>query len=706
MSEISIRQHTVNGFQIRICAEWDKPDFLDFLARLSDEATLANGTLLQGGRNRVVHTRVVCGGIAREIVVKTYGKPNFFQNLFSPRGKRSKAERAFDAAIALHGNGVGTPAPVALVERRENGRVVESRFISEYVPELSDFRRELRIELTQKKDAARLMALIESVARAIRKFHDAGVIHRDLGNQNIGLVRNPDGSTRVFFLDLNRARIFPPKSLTDQQRGKDLSRLDIPSGIFNEFLLIYGASKVCRNAESKARRIFGIHAFLRPFRHPIREYRLRKLDRQPLIFRGSALRTFRRNLWVWDERSAQAISLFSARERRFFRPASNVLSAIFQIALRGFSLHKAFRELDRNSFSESVDFAKTFGIALEENPETWATQVAYLDELQGEQRLPVLLRIYHHKGDAHRKRAVACAREFHRRGNAVALALVQDRNALLRPESWRKMLEYVFAETQDFADFYEVGHAVNRGKWGVWNFNDYLKLLAPALDAKRRFPHIRLTGPACIDLDLHSLPALLGKIPEGCFDALSQHLYVDRRGAPENFQGQLDTVGKCALHRAFARVYRCREEKIIISEVNWPLLHTGPWSPVGLLFPNTGPWESPPSVSEGDYAKFMIRYWLSAIASGHVSRLYWWRLAARGYGLIDDTGTPEKWRPRPAFEVLKSWLKHLSDARFERRVEGLPNGEFALEFSRRDGSRFLAKWTRETLPEQIEEKNA
>lgn len=699
MPEIPVCQYSVKSFRIRVRAEWDSPDFSDFLMRLSDEATLSGGSLLQGGRNRVVRTRVSVNGVEREIVVKTYGKSSFFQNLFSSRGKKSKAERAFDAALALHGNGVGTPVPVALVERRENGQIVESHFVSEYIPELSDFRRELHLDLTQKKNAERLMALIESVARAVRKFHDAGVIHRDLGNQNIGIVRNADGSARVFFLDLNRSRVFPPKSLTDEQRGKDLSHLDIPSGIFNEFLLIYKATKACRKAESKARKLFGIHAFLRPFRHPIREYKLRKLDGQPFIFRGSSLRAFRRNLWVWDERSAQAISLFSARDRLFFRPLSNILSAIFQATFRGFSFRKNFHRLNRESFSEPVRFAGTFGIALEENPDTREAVRNYLDRLQGDLRIPVLLRIYHHKGFEHRKRAVAWARELHERGNPVALALVQDRDALLRPDSWEKMLRYVFSETQDFAEFYEIGHAVNRGKWGIWDFRDYAKLLAPALEARRRFPHIRLTGPACIDFDLHSLPALLGKVPHGTFDSLSQHLYVDRRGAPENRQQGFGITEKCALHRAFARVYRCRKEKIIVSEVNWPLLNTGPWSPVGLLFPNSGPWESPPSVPENDYAKFMLRYWLLAIAGGHVSRLYWWRLDAHGYGLIDDAGGTENWRERPAFHVLKEWLKTLSDARFERRLDGLPDGHFGLEFSRGNGSRFTVKWTIDSMPE-------
>ena len=675
MPEISIRQHSRNAYLIRLPAEWDAPKFADLPSLLSDPAMLSCGKRFR-----------LPGNATREGVVRTCENPE-------------RAEQAFNAALALTRIGATTPRPIALVERRENGRLIEGHVICEYIPGLSDFRRELAYEIHEKRDCESLMKLIEELARTVRKLHDAGILHGNLNNRNIGIVRRTDGSRRLFFLGLDNTRVLPPQTLTNEQRGRDLAALDIPSGIFNEFLVLYGANKACRKAETQARRQASKQALLRLLRHPIRAWEQGDTDKLPALFRLAAIRRRQRKLWVWDERSSQPAPLLASKDRRLLRPARNVISAAFQILSRGFSVHKAFRELSRKSFSESVPFEGTFGIALEENPETMDAQLAYLAELQGERRLPVLLRVYHHKGSEHHERVIRCARELHSRGNPVALALVQSSDALLRPESWEKMLDDVFEATHAFADFYEIGHAVNRGKWGIWDFRDYPRLLTPALKAKQRFPHIRLTGPACIDFDLHSLPALLGKIPKNTFSALSQHLYVDRRGAPENRQGQFDCVAKCALHRAFARVYRCVEEKIIISEVNWPLLNTGPWSPVGLLFPNSGPWESPPSVSEDDYAKFMIRYWLLTIAGGHASRLYWWRLDARGYGLIDDTGTPDQWRTRPAFHSLKQWLSLLSDARFERRLPCDDKGSFILEFSRKNASRFLVKWAPDSMPE-------
>ena len=688
-----IRSYETEGFCIRVLSEWDFPDFTGCLTRLANLEKFAQAKILQNGRHQVIRANMPCNAIPRELVVKRYGRQAAWRDFIAKRGKGSKASRAFETAVLLREKGVSTPCPVAIVERWSGNRLEESYFICEFIPALSDFREELKIVLQQTRDCEALMALIEQVAVDVRKFHDAGVIHRDLGNQNIGLQKQADGSWKSFFIDLNRAQIFP--KLSEKQRGKDLARLDIPSAIFSEFLAIYRASPECRKHEKRERMLFGLHSKIRPLRHPFREYRIHGR----LFPSAAAIKSARRNLWIWDERSAQAIPAFTSKERRGLRPAGNILSSLYEWLKHGFSVRKAYREINALSFSEPLSIPDSVGMALDPNPATWSTQIKWLNELQGELRLPILLRIYHHKGDEHWKWTIERGRELHAGGHPVAFALVQDRNAVLRPKSWEKMTDTVITQTQDFSDFYEIGHVTNRGKWGIWDFREYPALLAPALKQKKTFPHITLSGPACIDFDLHSLPSLLGKIRQGDLDCLSQHLYVDRRGAPENKQGKFDTVDKCALHRAFARVYGLKQEKIIISEVNWPVVGTGHWSPVGSPYTINGPWATPPSATEEDYAKFMCRYFLLAIASGHVSRVYWWRLAARGYGIIDDTGTPKQWRPRPAFFALKKLLSQLADSRFEQRLTNLPAGTYALEFSRADGSRFVLRWTLDSFPE-------
>ena len=193
----------------------------------------------------------------------------------------------------------------------------------------------------------------------------------------------------------------------------------------------------------------------------------------------------------------------------------------------------------------------------------------------------------------------------------------------------------------------------------------YAALTAPLVGWKRRDPELILTGPACIDFEYPYVAACLRNLPSGLvLDALSHHLYVDRRGPPEAFQGRFDTLRKLALARAIAAGSGRCSPRIIISEVNWPLLGTGVWSPV------TSPYDTPgivrrndPSVSEDEYADYMIRYLLCALCSGLADRVYWWRLAARGFGLVDDSDAMA-WRARPAYAMLAHFVRRMAGARF------------------------------------------
>ena len=704
---------TFRGWEILADSAWDSEDLRELLAAESDRE---GSVLLQQGRERVVRATCSVGGNARKVVVKTYGAPGRLREFFERGSARAtKARRAFVAARILQEHGVGTPAPVAVAERRgAGGHLLESRLVTEFVPALTNFRDELFRIYSENPDCETLMSLMQQVADACRAMHDAGVVHRDLGNQNVAL-RKVNDEVQVLFIDLDRVRIFPAGTLTDAQRGRDLARLDLPSDLRRVFhsmyYMGYGPPAAFVEAEAKARAAFARHTALRPWRHPFREWRIRREERRAALAAppGKAI-PLGKELWIWDERSVQAIPAYMSRERRKFRSAGNIFRIAKEVFARGLALRRNFAEADALSFRAPAAFAGAFGMTLEATFEQdWATQLRFLGELEeaARERLPVLLRVYHHKGRAQWDFAAEKARELHARGNGVALALVQDRAAVRDPESWREMVLSTVEKTRAFADFYEVGHATNRGKWGVWDFHDYARLLAPALEAKRKYPELRLTGPACIDFDLHSLPGLLSVVPAGTFHALSQHLYVDRRGAPENFQGKFDLARKCAIHRAFAKTYGFSEEKIIVSEVNWPLLGAGVYGPIDSPFVMFGPWETrpaapwttePPRVSEEDYAKFMCRYVLLAVASGHVSRVYWWRLVHRGFGLVDDSD-PANPRPRPAFSALKNLLAQLAGARFERRVEDVPAGTFALEFSRADGSRFTLRWTRDSFPE-------
>ena len=166
-------------------------------------------------------------------------------------------------------------------------------------------------------------------------------------------------------------------------------------------------------------------------------------------------------------------------------------------------------------------------------------------------------------------------RLLHEHGIEVTIALLQQRDDVVDPSQWRDFVNEAFSRFKKAASFFEVGHAWNRTKWGVWDYKEYLELALRAKFLAKKY-HIKLIGPAVIDFEFHLYPPVLKFIP---FDKVSSLLYVDRVGAPENKQFGWDTSRKIALLKAVVDGYSGRERDLWITEVNWPLKGTGKYSP-------------------------------------------------------------------------------------------------------------------------------
>jgi hypothetical protein len=610
------------------------------------------------GRHRVDRVRLAWGPGGKEIdaAVKTYGRQSGWRDAIARR-KGTKAARAFATACRLAAAGIGTPEPIAVMERWEGGRLLESRFVSRFVPGLSDFRVELnRLFSAETPRCADIMSLLETVAAAVRGMHDAGVLHRDLGNQNIGLLPAEGGGWRAVFLDLNRAvRV---EEASEAARGRDMSRLDIPSDFRRCFFAMYHGGwnppKAFRDAERKARAAFDRHTRLRPWRHPIREARIRRAEA------GMARPPSGRELWVWDDRSAQPVPAYTSKDRRRFIAPGNVWDAVAAGVSGGAALRRALREAEASP-GPAVPVPEGLGISLEPDVATWAEQRRWLARLseEGGRKPPVQLRLYHHAGEAGWRRTCAAARELREAGHPVALALVQSRRAVRDPASWAAMVRLAGEELAGVAEAFHALHAPNRTKWGVWDYRRELPgLFGPLRELRERCPEARIYAPGCIDFEPHSLAAVLRHVPGDIgFAGLSHALYVDRRGAPENRQGGFDTVRKCALLRAFSGCQPGMGGEVVLTEANWPLAETGVWSPVTSPYETLDPRKNDPSVTEEVYADYMRRYVRLALGSGHVRRLYWWRLAAHGFGLVDVPPDGGPWRARPAFGVFAGLLR-------------------------------------------------
>lgn len=175
------------------------------LAQLSVRLASPAVRVLQEGRHRTVRLPLGPADAPLDAVVKAFGRQSPLMDRFARAGRGTKAMRTCMAAVHLAEHGIDTPPPIACLERWEGSRLVESYFLSRHVDGMTDFRDELIRLFRTRAECACFMELLDRVAQAVRRLHDAGFQHRDLGNQNILLGPGATmAERRVYFIDLNR----------------------------------------------------------------------------------------------------------------------------------------------------------------------------------------------------------------------------------------------------------------------------------------------------------------------------------------------------------------------------------------------------------------------------------------------------------------------------------------------------------------------
>jgi len=228
-----------------------------------------------------------------------------------------------------------------------------------------------------------------------------------------------------------------------------------------------------------------------------------------------------------------------------------------------------------------------------------------------------------------------------------AVCVMQDRQHVLDPELWRTHLRTIVEECWPRVRHFQVGQAMNRSKWGCFKTAEYLALASIAEELRAEFPGIQLIGPGILDFEtLPLLRSLIHGFPVQ-WDAVGCGLYVDRRGSPRNRQLLLFNLRHKILH--FAACIRFSPKagrRFWVTEVNWPLSNTAPYSPTC----------ERDCVSEEDAATYLAEYYVDAWDSQLVERVYWWQLVARGFGLI-DVDADQSLRLRPAYHAFKGMLQ-------------------------------------------------
>jgi hypothetical protein len=249
------------------------------------------------------------------------------------------------------------------------------------------------------------------------------------------------------------------------------------------------------------------------------------------------------------------------------------------------------------------------------------------------------------------------------------LTVVQDRVNIENRELFKKNIETVFKKFSPVVKEFQIGNAINRKKWAFFSVDEYLQFYKTAFDVRNReFPDIKLVGSSVIDFEFYFTIHTLFNFRKIFFNRVSALLYVDRRGAPENRQALFFNLEKkIAMLWAIVLNSRKSENKIYITETNYPIEHTEPYTP-------TSQYEA---ISLKEYKIYMVRYLLIAISTGRVERVYWHQLISAGYGLVDNRlKNPQKY---PSFHVLKTLLEILEGEKYiSHKFSG---GVYKIEFT-------------------------
>ncbi len=684
----------IAGFYGEVVGELRPVDLRGEIEGLVDPAT-ADETI-HWGRNYLYRTHLQTPSGRLAVVVKQFRNQGWKARL-RRRHRGSKAEASWRMACTLAASGIRTAAPVMLIESEDAAG--PSFFVSTYLPGLIEARYIFRavqqgtLDTTfPELDYARFL---EALGQAIRRMHDVGFFHRDLSIGNV-LLPEPNSAARrsddkhlsaedLTIIDLNRGRTL--EQLSTSQRTRDLCRLAIFRPQDQErFLAAYwgpdlGSSKKSLyrfyhrgflfKIESKKKVRAALRGLLAPFRPRRAHVHIPQAPKDATS----------RDKIVWDHLSDQPHQHAGRFEKtlvRLWDLPSHVKQNVTTLAAVPRVWHR-YRQLERNLYQEPVDWAGV-GVCIRPHEEDPEALLMAIEDL-GVKHL--LLRLHPWQEDHRHEEELAA--ELHRRGYDLAFVLPQNRELVRDPKRWRASIEKLAAMFTPYGRHFQVGQAINRSKWGIWHYGEYLQLAAAACDVLRRYPGIEILGPSVIDFEPHATAGVLNRRHPGVFfDVVASLLYVDRRGAPENKQLGFDSIGKAMLVKAIADTARNCAPRSWITEVNWPLWE-GPHSPAGKTV----------SVDEESQANYLARFYLLTLASGTVERVYWWQMIARGYGLIAPQDAQQRGglRRRASFQALATLAKTLFGSRFEGPIAS-PPGTYVYSFSDAAGQKISVGWSR------------
>ena len=222
--------------------------------------------------------------------------------------------------------------------------------------------------------------------------------------------------------------------------------------------------------------------------------------------------------------------------------------------------------------------------------------------------------------------------------------ILQSRESIKDLGQWQRQVAEIIRATEHITKIFWIGNAINRTKWGCVHSGQYLALQDSVEELRSEFDQLKLLGSSIIDFEPLLSWRTLWNFHSYQLQANAALLYVNRRHSPYGTQYRVfDLENKLRLAKAMTKLSNRCDDSLWITETNWPLLDTKPYTP------NSG--NPTRTVDEETQAKYLKQYYQIAWQTGWVDRVYWWQLINPGYGLVDSR--KGQLRKMPSYYALK-----------------------------------------------------
>jgi hypothetical protein len=154
----------------------------------------------------------------KTINIKSFKVPHLINKIIYKNFRKSKARRSYEYATILLDEGIGTPQPIAFLEKFNSIGLQDSYYVSEHLDAELTFR-----ELVEIPDYPDHENILRQFTRFSFGLHEKGIEFMDHSPGNTLIKKVADNQYQFFLVDLNRMNFH--ESMDFEMRMKNLSRL-------------------------------------------------------------------------------------------------------------------------------------------------------------------------------------------------------------------------------------------------------------------------------------------------------------------------------------------------------------------------------------------------------------------------------------------------------------------------------------------------